>query len=150
MERVRYSITMNCPVDKAYDTMLDQEHYKYWTAAFNPSSRYEGSWQEGSKIRFIGEDQDGNSGGMLSRIKKNIPNEFVSIEHYGIIENGKEITEGEKVKAFAGTLENYTFREKDGKTEVIVEFDTDENWKDYFSTTWPKALDKLKEICEKR
>ena len=148
MERISYSTTVNCPVEKTYKTMLDPEHYKTWTAVFNPASRYEGSWEEGSEIRFIGEDKEGNSGGMLSRIKKNIPNEFISIEHYGIIEDGKEITEGEKVKAFAGALENYTFKEKDGGTELIVEFDTDEAWKEYFSTTWPKALQRLKEVCE--
>ena len=150
MERITYSININCPVSKTYETMLDPEHYKTWTAVFNPASRYEGSWEEGSKIRFIGEDKEGNTGGMLSRIKRNIPNEFISIEHYGILEGDKEITEGEKVKAFAGALENYTFKEKDGGTEVIVEFDVDKEWKKYFSTTWPNALQKLKEVCEAR
>ena len=148
MERITYSISINCPVSKTYETMLDPEHYKTWTAVFNPASRYEGNWEEGSRIRFIGEDKEGNTGGMLSRIKRNIPNEFISIEHYGILEGDKEITEGDKVKAFAGALENYTFKEKDGGTEVIVEFDADEEWKEYFSTTWPKALQKLKEVCE--
>ncbi len=149
MEKISYTITMNCSAEKAYRTMLEKEQFKKWTALFNPASRYEGSWEEGSKIRFIGEDEQGKQGGMLSRIKKNIPNEFVSIEHYGVIENGEEITEGEKVKAFAGALENYTFKEENGKTELIVEIDTDEDWKEYFSETWPKALQRLKELCER-
>lgn len=148
MERISYSTYIDCPVDRVYETMIDEEHYKEWTAVFNPSSRYEGSWEEGSKIRFYGEDENGNIGGMISRIRQNIPNRYISIEHLGMINDGKEITEGKEVEEFAGALENYRFQSKDGGTELIVEFDTNENWKEYFSTTWPIALQKLKEVCE--
>lgn len=143
-----YSVTIDCPVDKVYETMLDEAHYRKWTSVFNPASRYEGSWEEGSLMRFYGEDENGNTGGMLSKIRQNLPNRYISIEHLGLIENGKEITEGEQVEAFAGALENYRLMEKDGGTELIVEFDTHENWKDYFSTTWPAALQQLKQVCE--
>jgi hypothetical protein len=30
-----------------------------------------------------------------------------------------------------------------------IDLDVNEEWKSYFEGTWPKALDKLKEICEK-
>lgn len=148
MKTISYSATIDCPVKKTYQTMLDKEHFKEWTSVFNPSSRYEGSWDKGSKILFLGDDKEGNTGGMVSRIKENIPYEFVSIEHLGIIEDGKEITEGAKVKEFAGALENYRFINENGTTRLEVEMDTDENWEDYFKETWPKALKKLKDICE--
>jgi len=34
---------------------------------------------------------------MVSRIKENIPNRFVSIEHLGMVQAGKEIMSGDKV-----------------------------------------------------
>lgn len=148
MKTIRYSTTINCSVQKTYKTMLDKEHYKEWTSVFNPASRYKGSWDKGSKIIFLGDDKEGNTGGMLSRIKENIPYEFVSIEHLGIIEDGKEITEGEKVKEFAGALENYRFIDENGSTRLEVEMNIDENWEEYFKETWPRALEKLKEVCE--
>lgn len=148
MERLSYSVNIDCPVDKVYETMLDKKHYKTWTSVFNPASRYEGTWEEGSIIRFYGEDENGNTGGMVSKIRQNIPNRYISIEHIGMINDGKEVTEGKEVEEFAGALENYRFREKDDGTELIVEFDTKESWKEYFATTWPIALQNLKQVCE--
>ncbi len=46
------------------------------------------------------------------------------------------------------SLENYTLTEKDGKTDLLIDMDITEEWLDYFEKTWPKALDKVKEIAE--
>jgi uncharacterized protein YndB with AHSA1/START domain len=150
LETLNFEILINAKPEKVYDIMFDEGHYREWTAEFNPASRYEGSWEKGSKILFIGEDQDGNTGGMVSRIKENIPNQFVSIEHLGMIQNDKEITSGPEVEGWAGALENYTFTGINSKTLLSVEMDANHEYKDYFSEAWPKALDKLKEICETR
>jgi hypothetical protein len=128
--------------------MLDGKHYREWTSAFNPSSRFQGSWEKGAKILFLGADEEGNSGGMVSRIKENIPNKFVSIEHLGMVQNEKEITSGQEIESWAGALENYTFSENNGVTLLSVDTDTNQQYKDYFAETWPKALHKLKAICE--
>ncbi|MRS05573.1 hypothetical protein EG832_20515 [bacterium] len=98
---------------------------------------------------FIGEDGDGNVGGMVSRVKENIPNSFVSVEHYGIIENGQEVTSGPQIDLWGGAIESYGFSEKDGKTLVTVDMDSIKEFKTYFEESWPKALKLLKEICEK-
>lgn len=76
-------------------------------------------------------------------------NRFVSIEHLGILDGKNEITSGPAVDGWAGALENYSFREEGGKTIVSVAMDANEQFKSYFEQTWPKALQKLKEICEK-
>jgi hypothetical protein len=128
--------------------MLDEELYREWTAEFNPSSHYKGSWKKGSKILFLGTDSDGSSEGMVSYIKENVPNKFVSIEHRGIIKNGDEISAGIDADSWKG-LENYTFTEVDGKTLLSVDMDSNEEFKSYFTETWPKALKRLKSICER-
>ncbi len=148
MERMHFEVEINAPAQQVYQTMLDEKHYREWTALFNPTSHYRGSWEKGEKILFIGEDEKGNAGGMVARIKENIPNEFISIEHLGIIQNDQEITSGPEVEGWAGALENYTFSETKGKTLLSVDVDTNQEYEKYFSETWPKALNKLKEICE--
>jgi len=45
--------------------------------------------------------------------------------------------------------ENYSFEENNGISMVIVDLDTTDDFVDYMNQTYPKALDKLKEICEK-
>lgn len=148
LSTIHFQTIIKAPVETVYNTMLDQKTYREWTAVFNPSSRYEGSWEKGAKLLFVGEDKDGKSGGMVSRIKENIPNRFVSIEHIGIVKEGQEITSGPEVEAWAGSLENYTFTKEDGQTLVSVDADTNKEFHAYFFETWPKALAKLKAICE--
>lgn len=147
-EPLHCEIAIDAPVEKVYSTMLDEEHYLEWTAEFNPDSHYKGSWEKGSKILFLGSDQGDGIGGMVARVVENIPNRLVSIEHLGIVKNNEEITSGKEVEGWAGAQEVYTFREVKGKTLLEVDMDTNEEFKAFLSTTWPKALRKLKTICE--
>lgn len=151
MKKLQYTIEINASADEVYNTMLgidNIETYNLWTAEFNPTSTYEGSWEKGSKIYFVGTDENGKKGGMVSEIVENIPNQFVSIRHYGILDGDQEITEGPEVEKWAGGLENYSFLGENGVTTVTVECDMADDYQDYFDTTWPKALKKLKELSE--
>ncbi len=149
MTTLQFEILIDAAIEKVYNTMLDQEHYKEWTSIFNPNSRFEGTWQKDSDIRFIGEDEDGSLHGMISRIREHMPGQFVSIEHRGLIVNGKAVLCGPEAELWAGALENYTFTRKDDKTLVSVSLDTPDAYATFFSESWPKALEKLKQICEK-
>jgi hypothetical protein len=129
--------------------MLDPEHYRAWTSIFNPRSSFKGSWERDSKILFIGSDEEGNEFGMVSRIRENIQNEFVSIEHIGVLKGGKEITSGKEVDGWAGSHENYTYlKESDQITLLKVDLDSIPEYKSYFTETYPKALEILKQLCE--
>lgn len=152
MKKLQFKVSINAPVSSIYDFMLgiaNKSTYEQWTALFNPTSTYEGTWDKGSKILFIGVDDKGEKGGMVSKIVENIPNQFVSIQHYGLLKADKEITEGPDVEKWANGFENYTFEENNEITEVTVDLDTTEDFVEYMNETYPKALDKLKEICEK-
>ena len=151
MKKLQFNVKINATVNKVYDTMLgitNKSTYEQWTAVFNPTSTYDGNWIKGSKILFVGTDEKGDKGGMVSEVAENIPNQFVSIRHYGILEADKEITEGAEVEKWAGGFENYTFEDDNGITQLIVHLDTTEDFVDYMNQTYPKALEKLKEICE--
>lgn len=111
MNQLQFKITINAPVEKVYSTMLGLDNkstYEQWTALFNPTSSYEGSWKEGEKILFVGVDENGEKGGMVSRIETLIPMQFVSIQHKGLIVGDKEIMEGPDVEKWANGLENYS------------------------------------------
>jgi len=151
MTKLQFKVSINAPIDKIFDCMLglnSKSTYEQWTAMFNPTSTYEGSWDKGSKILFVGVDEKGEKGGMVSRIVEYIPNQFVSIQHYGLVNAGKEITEGPEVEKWANGFENYTFEESNGNVTVIINLDTTEDFVGYMNEAYPKALDKLKEICE--
>jgi uncharacterized protein YndB with AHSA1/START domain len=148
LETLHFETLIKAPALEVYNKMLGEKTYQEWTKEFNPTSRFIGSWDKGSKILFVGTGENGELGGMVSRIKENIPGKFVSIEHLGILKGDKEIMEGPEVDGWAGCLENYTFTENNGTTNLKVDCDANKDFKDYFSETWPKALDKLKSIVE--
>ena len=151
MEKLHFSKEIKAPAEKVYKAMLgldDIKTYQQWTAAFNPTSSWEGSWEKGAKIHFIGTDENGKKGGMVSEVAENKPAEFVSIRHYGYLDGDQEITTGEEVEKWAGGHENYSFSENNGVTTLQVDLDTIDEYVDYFKKTYPKALDILKETVE--
>ncbi|MBX7227473.1 MAG: SRPBCC domain-containing protein [Chitinophagales bacterium] len=152
MEKLQFKIEINASAQKVYEMMLglkDKSTYEYWTSAFNPTSTFEGTWDKGGKIYFTGVDENGKKGGMVSEIREHQPAKFISIRHYGFLDGDNEITSGEQVEKWAGGHENYSYQENSGITTVIVEIDTIDEYVNYFKSTYPTALDKLKEISER-
>lgn len=151
MEKLQFKTDVKAPAIKVYRAMLgldSPETYQTWTSAFNPTSSFEGSWEKGSKIYFVGVDENGQKGGMVSEVAENKPGEFVSIRHYGFLQGDQEITTGEEVEKWVGSHENYSFEERSGVTTVTVDLDTVSEYMDYFKTTYPAALQKLKSLVE--
>lgn len=152
MKKLQFTKEINATAQKVYETMLglkNKSTYEHWTAAFNPTSTYEGSWEKGSKIYFVGLDENGKKGGMVSEIIENIPATFVSIKHYGFLDGNIEITTGEQVEKWTGGHENYSYQENNGLTTVTINLDTIDEYLDYFNNTYPTALNNLKEISER-
>ncbi|HVK97326.1 MAG TPA: SRPBCC domain-containing protein, partial [Flavisolibacter sp.] len=69
LQQLHAQIMINAPVEKVYQTMLDEQQYQDWTVAFNASSHFIGTWEKGSKMIFLGIDDQGNKIGVVSRIK---------------------------------------------------------------------------------
>ena len=153
MKNLQFTVKINTPLPKVYDLMLgisNKSTYEQWTALFNPTSTYEGNWNKGSKMLFVGFDENGEKSGIVSEIVDNILNQYISIRHYGLVKANVEITTGPEVEKWANGFENYTFEEKNGTTSVTVELDITADFLDYMNETYPKALNKLKELCEEK
>jgi hypothetical protein len=144
MEKLNFKTSIKAPKEKVWKTLWDDATYRKWTSAFSEGSHADTDWKEGSKVLFL----DGQGSGMVSRIETIRPNEFMSFKHFGEVKNGIEDTESDKVKGWAGALENYTLKEVNGITELTVDMDMNEDYKDYFVGTFPKALEQVKILSE--
>lgn len=149
MAEVNYSINIRSDVQTVWDTMLGQNTYNEWTKAFHPSSSYEGSWEQGSEIKFIALNENGTSEGMYSIVKENVPFKKISLEHKGMIKDGIIDTESEEVKKWAPSYENYTFNDNGDSVEILVEMQVPEEYVEQFARMWKNALEALKALCEK-
>jgi len=151
MNTLHFQAQIKASANAVYRNMLgldDKQTYERWTAAFNAGSTYKGSWRQGNRIFFIGFNEDGSRGGMISEIASLDPARFVSIRHVGVLEGDQEIYEGPHVEKWAGGLENYYFEEHDGITTLRIETDTTDEYVAYFNDVYPQALNVLKNICE--
>jgi uncharacterized protein YndB with AHSA1/START domain len=147
MQRHQFTTTINAPKEKVWQVLWNLDSYAAWTSAFSEGSKAEtDNWKKGSKVLFT----DGKGSGMVAIVEDNIPNEFMSFRHIGELKDGVEDTTSEKVQTWAGSLENYSLKENNGKTDLIVEMDINQEWLDYFLKTWPIALEKIKSLAESK
>ncbi len=150
MKKINVSIRIHASVDKVWNTVIGNDSYKEWTSVFCQGSYFKGDWSKGSKILFLGPDpKTGVEGGMVSEIAENIHHTYISIKHKGVLNNGVEDTTSEEVKKWAPSYENYSFEEKDGGTLFTVNIDSTDEYYEFFMQSWPKALEKLKEVAER-
>ena len=145
MIKLKFNTTIDAPREKVWSVLWNDETYRAWTSAFMEGSYAETDWKQGSKVLFL----DGKGEGMVSTIADARPNEYMSIKHLGMVKDGVEDTTSEEVKKWAGAMENYTLKGENGRTELLVDMDTTEGSVEYFEKTWPKALEKLRELAEK-
>lgn len=145
MTDLHYTIQIDAPREKVWDVMLGDATYREWTEVFMPGSYYQGDWSKGSKMLFLGPSGDGKSeGGMSSVVEDNREHEFISLKYHAEIHDGVE-TLLETVG-----FENYTLEDLDGGTKVSIDLlGLPDEYADMFNDTWPKALEKLKQIAEK-
>jgi uncharacterized protein YndB with AHSA1/START domain len=146
MEKHTFKITIDAPRERVWEILWGENTYPAWTSVFSEGSRVETDWEVGSKVLFLG----GDDGGLVSRIADKKPNEFMSFRHEGMMQNGVEVYDDPKMKEWSGAMENYTLKAVDGKTELTINIDLTDEYKEYFEKAWPQALEKLKDMAEKR
>lgn len=147
MKTLQFTKEINAPAQKVWDTLWNETTYAQWTSAFNPKggSRMESDWKVGGKTLFL--DASSNNG-MISTIKtKNEPYEIV-FEHQGEVIEGKEDTTSERVKSWAGSLEEYHLSESNGTTTLTASVQTAEEWEGMLSNGFTKGLEVLKSLSE--
>jgi len=144
MKRLDFNIDINAPREKVWNILWNDSTYPQWTSPFSPESRVKTDWKKGSKALF----HDGTDNGMVATIADNIPNEYMSIKHLGMLKDGKEDMEEAQREGWTGAMENYTLASTNGRTQLHIEVDTLEKHLDFFTKVWPKALEKVKQLAE--
>ena len=141
---LHFETLIDAPKETVWDIMLQSPTYEVWTSEFCEGSHFEGSWDEGAELRFL----DPNGNGMISVIKENIPYEFISIKHIGIINDGMADSDSEQARQWAPAYENYRFSDEGGITALHVDMEVTPDFEQMMTDTWPRALEKLKTLCE--
>ncbi len=145
-KKIKFNINIAATKEKVWQILWNNETYKAWTGAFSEGSFAVSDWNEGSPIHFL----DGKGKGMYSVIQKKVPNKLMEFKHIGEIKNNKEQPLDEMSSKWTGSLEAYLLKETNGITDLTVEMDIVEDFADYINNTFPKALQKVKEMAENK
>lgn len=103
-----------------------------------------GDLKEGNEIQFI----SGNSGyGVTSLVEKLTPSEFLLLRHHADTQDdGKR----EREDQWTGGKESYSLAERDGTTTLTAAFDVPTELEEYFKVNYPKALERVKVLAERK
>lgn len=144
LQRLNYRAHIQAPVERVWDTMLADDSYRDWTSAFMEGSYYEGSWAQGSRIRFLTPSGEG----MEAEIAQNQRHVYLSIRHLGMVSPGQPAAPDGGAGAAPPAYENYRFTAEAGGTRLDIEQDVPPEYAAMMDESWPKALARLKALCE--
>lgn len=144
MEKVEYKTKISTSPKNLWKILWDDDTYRKWTSVFSEGSYMESDWKVGGRTLFL----DGKGNGMISTIEAIETNKFMSFKHLGMIKDGVEDFDSEEVKKWTGSHENYTLKPIGDETELLVELDLEDEYKDTFAKIWLNAFEIIKSLSE--
>lgn len=139
MEQLQFEIMINAELEKVWSVLWDDISYRQWTTALNEGYFYQGTWEEGSIMKFF----DSHNNGMYSQVEKNTPAQEMKLRHLG------EIFEGvETPTDWGAATEDYLLEENEEGTVLKVKISTKEEFRSFFEEHYPNALRIIKNLSE--
>jgi hypothetical protein len=144
MKKMQFSIKIKTRREKVWNTLFDDKTFRDWGSIIDEGQYMLGEIKEGNEVQFI---SSASGYGVTSLIEKLIPNEFVLFRQ---IMDTKESGEQEREKEWAGGTESYSLTEKYSVTTLTVEIDVPLGQEETFKIRFPKALERVKVLAEKK
>ena len=141
---MQFSIEIHATRNRVWDTLWQDETFRQWAGLIDPGTYMKGVLKEGNEVAFISAE---NGYGVTSLVEKLTENEFLLFRHRA---DTKESGKRDREKEWTGGTESYSLLEKDGMTKLTVAFDVPPEQEAYFTVNYPKALDRVKVLAERK
>lgn len=148
MKEYRYTITIHKPQADVFETLMDKSVYPEWAKAWGEGMTYRGEWKKGEHISFV----DKTQGGTKALVEDLQSPDFIKLKHVAMVNpQGEEVPlSDDMMKKWIGTLEQYFLRRlADDQTQLEIVLQMDEAFQEMMDGAWPKALQYLKDLCER-
>ena len=144
MKAMQFSIEINAPKEIVWKTLWDDKTLRDWASIIDEGTYMVGEMKEGNTVEFI---SSVSGYGVTSLIERLVPNESVSFRQ---MMDTKESGKLEREKEWAGGTESYSLAENDGVITLSVEIDVPPGQEETFRIRYPKALERVKILAEKK
>ena len=142
MHELQFSIDITAAKERVWNTLWEDKTLREWAGIIDPGTYMTGNLKEGHEVQFI---SAANGYGVTSLVEKLILNEFLLLRHSA---DTPEAGQQGREKQWTGGKESYSLAEKGGVTTLTVVFDVPPELEEYFKTTYPKALQRIKALAE--
>lgn len=143
MKEMQFSIQIHATKETVWDTLWQDETFREWAGIIDPGMYMAGILKEGNAVHYISAE---NGYGVTSFVEKLIENELLLLRHQADTkDSGKERRDDE----WTGGKESYSLAEEDSMTTLTMACDVPRELEAYFAVTYPKALQRVKELAEK-
>jgi uncharacterized protein YndB with AHSA1/START domain len=143
MKEVQFTIEIQAPKEKVWDTLWQDETFRQWAGIIDPGTYMVGELKEGNEVQYISAE---NGYGVTSLVEKLVENEFLLLRHQA---DTQDSGQRERAQEWTGGTESYSLSEKDGATTLTAAFDVPLEMEDYFNVHYPKALKQVKALAER-
>lgn len=143
MKEMQFRVEINAAKERVWDTLWQDETLRQWAGIIDPGTHMVGDLKEGNEVQFI----SANGYGVTSLVEKLTPGEFLLLRHRADTQDeGKRGRE----KEWTGGKESYSLAEKDSITILNAAFDVPPELEEYFKLNYPKALERVKVLAERK
>lgn len=143
MKELQFQIDIQATKEKVWDVLWQDGTFRQWASVIDPGTYMVGDLKEGNEVQFISAE---NGYGVTSLVETLVPNEFLLLRHQADTQGSGE---QERAKEWTGGAERYSLVEKNSMTTLVTAFDVPVAMEDYFKTSYPKALELVKQLAEK-
>jgi hypothetical protein len=144
MQKQQFSIEIKAPCEKVWNTLWEDKTFRDWANIIDEGQYMVGGMKEGNEVQFI---SSASGYGVTSLVEKLVLNEFVSFRQ---IADTKDSGERERQKEWTGGMESYSLAENDNVTTLRVNIDVPRGLEEIFKVRFPKALERVKFLAEKK
>lgn len=143
VKEIQFQIEINASKKRVWKVLWEDRTFRDWANKIDEGTYIEGEIQEGKDIQFL---SSVNGYGVTSLVEKFRPEEVAVFRHRADTKKSGQQT---REKEWTGGLESYSLKEKNGVTTLVVVMDIPLELEEIFQTSFPKAMERIKELSEK-
>lgn len=142
MKEMQFSTDIKADKQKVWDTFWQDATFRQWAGLIDPETYMKGELREGNEVQFI---SAANGYGVTSLVDTLKPAEYVQLRHSA---DTTDSGAGTRDDQWTGGTETYTLTQDGDTTTLTLTFDAPAELEQEFQITYPKALQKIKELAE--
>jgi uncharacterized protein YndB with AHSA1/START domain len=144
MNEMQFSIEIEATRERVWETLWQDATFREWASIIDPETHLVGELKQGGEVQFL---SAANGYGVTSLVEELVPGEFLLLRHRA---DTQDAGQRDRDAQWTGGAERYWLAEKEGATTLTVAFGVPPELEEYFAATYPKALERVKVLAERR